>query len=326
MAAYWKLPCEDFLKVALDYADVAHYVEEWDSVEYAKAILYGQVAIIALGCVYDEFYCGIRLPFNDRLNPNDRGTVILLLYAVRKPLVGDESGCELMFPPRYHDKGYITSNTDIVNSVQSWFKWGFPKIMLPVCMCEDIDSEHYDLLDEVAIIVTRSQGFTPPTSRFVQQVVQRSTCLEVIVLDSWFTCNDEQTALNEFLKFLSTQDNFLSRFRLLMIIDFEEYTIFQENLGPLISAYFSAHTTHLQKIKITNAKIKSYDGDVAPAIDQCYVQFKSIELKGCYYASKQRFSHKAITEWLGEDIRMLNVDKEVDSLTFKVKRHATSGI
>ena len=73
MAAYWKLPCEDFMKVALDYADVACYVEEWDSVEYA---------IIALGCVYDEFYCGIHLPFNDRLNPNDRGTVILLLYAI----------------------------------------------------------------------------------------------------------------------------------------------------------------------------------------------------------------------------------------------------
>ena len=30
--------------------------------------------------------------------------------------------------------------------------------MLPVCMREDIDSEHYDLLGEVAIIVTRSQG------------------------------------------------------------------------------------------------------------------------------------------------------------------------
>ena len=108
-----------------------------------------------------------------------------------------------------------------------------------------------------------------------------------------------------------------------MIIDFKEYTIFQKNLGPLISAYFSAPTTHSQKIKITNAKIKSYDGDVAPAIDQCYVQFKSIELKGCYYASRQKFSHKAITEWLGEDISMLSMHKEVDSLTFKVKRHAS---
>ena len=36
MAAYWKLPCEDFLKIALDYADVACYVEKWDSVDYAN--------------------------------------------------------------------------------------------------------------------------------------------------------------------------------------------------------------------------------------------------------------------------------------------------
>ena len=89
-------------------------------------------------------------------------------------------------------------------------------------------------------------------------------------------------------------------------------------------AYFSAPTTHLQKIEITGAKIKCYDTDVTPVIDHRYVQFKTIELKGCYYASKQKFSHKAITEWLGEDIRMLNVDKEkkVDSLTFKVKEQA----
>ena len=324
MASYWKLPCKDFRKVLLNYADVAHYVEEsWDSAKYAKAILYGQVAITAFGNLYDIFinvtsYCVICLPFNGILNPNDRSVVIPLLYAVRKPSVGKESGCSLAFPPRYRDTGSKTSTEDIINSVQSWFKCGFPKIMLQVCLCEDIDSEYFDLLDEVALLATSIQGFKNPTMRFVKQIVQRSSCLEVIVLDSW--CEEEKEVLNEFLEFLSTQDSFLSRFRLLVISQDEEYTLFQNALGPLITAYMSAPTTHLQKISITGAMIKSYETDVTPVIDQRYVQFKTIELNGCRYDKTQKFSRKAITEWLGEDISMLNESKEKkDSLTFKVR-------
>jgi hypothetical protein len=201
--------------------------------------------------------------------------------------------------------------------------------MLQICICEDIDSEYSDLLDEVALLATSSQEFNNPTLRLMEHIVQRSSCLEVIVLDSWFEIEEEGAALNNFLKFLSTQDGFLSRFRLLVITEDKEYTctIFHKNLGPLITAYFSAPTTHPQKISITGAKIKSYDTDVAPVIDQHYVQFKTIELNGCYYVPRQKFSHKAITDWLGEDsddIIVLNKDKEktVDSLTFKVREKA----
>jgi hypothetical protein len=198
--------------------------------------------------------------------------------------------------------------------------------MLQICICEDIDSEYFDLLDEVALLATSSHGFNNPTLRLLEHIVQRSSCLEVIILDSWFEIKEEGAALNNFFKFLSTQDSFLSRFRLLVITQ-DEYTIFHKNLGPLITAYFSAPTTHPQKISITGAKIKSYDTDVAPVIDQHYVQFKTIELNGCYYVPRQKFSHKAITDWLGEDsddIIVLNKDKEktVDSLTFKVREKA----
>ena len=91
-----------------------------------------------------------------------------------------------------------------------------------------------------------------------------------------------------------------------------------------IEAYFSTPTTRQQKIKITSAKIKSYNTDITPAIDQRYVQFKTIEMKNCCYVSKRKFSHKAITEWLGEKISVLNVDneKEVDSVTFKIRKRA----
>ena len=329
MAAYWKLPCSDFMRVPLGYPNVARYVEEWDSVEYAKALLYGQIAITAFGCLYDPFldlvYCSICLPFNGRLDPNSRSVVIPFLYAVRKPVNRVGNGCDLVLPPRYRDKAsYMTSKEDIVKCVQSWFKSGFPKIMLQVCMCDDIDDEYVDLLEEVALIGTNFQGFQHPTMRLVEQAVLRSSCLEVIVLDSWVECENEPV-LNDFLKFLSTQDNFLSRFRLLVITQDEDctYTIFQENLGPLIAAYFSAPTTHQQKIKITSAKIKSYNADITPAIDQRYVQFKTIEMKNCCYVSKRKFSQKAITEWLGEEISVLNVDeKEVDSLTFKIRERA----
>ena len=131
-------------------------------------------------------------------------------------------------------------------------------------------------------------------------------------MDSWSKSElaIEQAALNRFLKFLSTQDGFLSRFWLLVITQKRAYyTIFQENLGPLITAYFSAPTTRPQKIEITGAKIKS---DIAPLIDQRYVQFKTIALKGCYYYRK--FSPRAVTE----------SDNFFDSLTFKVREKATN--
>ena len=43
------------MKVVQNHADVARYVEEWDSTKYAKAILYGQVAVTIMGCLYDPF-------------------------------------------------------------------------------------------------------------------------------------------------------------------------------------------------------------------------------------------------------------------------------
>ena len=114
-------------------------------------------------------------------------------------------------------------------------------------------------LHMVAYLGVYDAGFRYPTLRFLEQVVQRSSCLEVIVLDSWVDAeNDEQTSLNNFFVFLSTQVSFLSHFRLFMMINLNHYSILKESLNKLITAYFSAPTTHLQKIRITDAKIKSY--------------------------------------------------------------------
>ena len=333
LAAYWKLPCgEEFQGIPAGDPDIGRYVEEWDSVEYEKVILYSKVAIAVIGCrdPFEEF--SFWLPFEDELEPyrqgimiplDDRGLVISPLYAVRKPTSYGE--CELSFPPRYHEMNNISTKRDIINAIIRCFKGKLPKLVGQICLHEEVDPEYYDLLNEVTYVGIYDVGLGYPTIRLVKQVVQRSTCLEVIVLDNWMDDDDEQTSLNRFFVFLSTQVSFLSRFRLFMITNLYQYSILQESLNKLITAYFSTPTTHLQKIRITDVKIKSYDGDVCPAIDQRYVQFKTIELEDCHFVSKQKSTRRAITQWLGQDISTLHVekkDKGTNFCIFKVKEQA----
>ena len=328
MAAYWKLPCEEFQGIAIGDPDIGRYMEEWDSVEYEKAILYSQVAIAVIGCRDPNDRFSFCLPFEDKLAPgdkgleiplDDRGLVISPLYAVRKPT---DCGCELAFPPRYHEMHYITSKRDIINAIIRCFKGKLPKLVGQVCLHEDIDPDYYDLLSEVAYVDIYDGGLGYPTLRFVKQIVQKSTCLEVIVLDNWM--DDDETSLNRFFVFLSTHVSFLSQFRLLMITNLFQYTILQESLNKLITAYFSAPTTHLQKIRIGDAKIKSYDDNNCPVIDQRYVQFKTIELEDCHFVSKQKSTPRAITQWLGQDISTLRVEKgnRTNFCVFKIKEQA----
>ena len=51
MAAYWKLPCEEFQGIDAGDPDIEHHVEKWDSLEYAKEMLYGQVVTAIIGCL-----------------------------------------------------------------------------------------------------------------------------------------------------------------------------------------------------------------------------------------------------------------------------------
>ena len=137
--------------------------------------------------------------------------------------------------------------------------------------------------------------------------------------------------INNFVTFLSTQVRFLSRFRMLKILtNMSEYTMLQENLNKLITAYFSAPATHLQKIMIADTEIKSYDGDVFPAIDHRYLQFKIIELEKYHFVSKLKSTCKAITQWLGLDISTLQRENSEDDRThvcaFKVKEQSTPAL
>ena len=67
LAAYWTLPCEGFQGIAAGDPDIGRSMEEWDSVEYEKTLLYSQVTIAVIGCrdPFDKFsFC---LPFEDEL-------------------------------------------------------------------------------------------------------------------------------------------------------------------------------------------------------------------------------------------------------------------
>ena len=329
MEAYWKLPCEDFHGIGGGDLDVERYVEKWDGVEYAKEILYGQVVTTIIGCLWDEF--GFHLPFDDELDPlmfDKDAIMIRFLYAVRKPSFhNNESRCELTFPRRYREKDGLTSNKDIVHAVVGCFKGKLPKIVAEIYLYEDIDDEYYDLLNEVVYLGVHGGVFNEPSLNFVEQIVQRSSCLEVIILESYFDEDEEPTSINEFVVFLSTQVSFLSTFQLFKVLtNLSMYTVLQNNLNKLVTAYFSAPTTHSQKILITDAEIKSYDDDHPPVIDQCYLQFKAIELDNCHFILKQKSTRRAITQWLGQDISTLDMEKrkgeDANFCSFKLKECA----
>ena len=332
MAAYWKLPCEEFHRTSPEDADIARYVEEWDSAEYAKAILYGQVVTALMGCLYDDFF--FHLPFDDKLNPRKKGAMILFLYSVRKPIVGDNSGCEHTFPPRYCKKRNLTVKMDVINAVLGCFKEKLPKILAEVHLYEDIDDEYYDLLDKVVYLGIRGGVF--PSSNFVEQIVKRSVSLEVVILEGYrnrepmsrphlwalkeSSCLDDATSVNKLITFFSTQASFLSHFRILKILTTNHFgykcTSLQENLNKFKMAYFSAPTTHLQKIVIavSDTVLKS-NNSVCPVIDQRYLEFKIFELEHCHFALKQKSTHRAIVQkWapglLGRKRRHLEEDNK----------------
>ena len=345
MAAYWKLPCKQFRDFKDRDPDVGHYFEKWDDIEYAREILYGQVITAVIGYMPSRSF--FYLPFDELgLTKLGRKTnMILFLYAVRKPafrFIG--SGCKLLFPHRYQGKDGLTSKKDIVDAVIGCFKGELPIIVPEMYLYEYLDDEYYDLFNKVMYLgvhgIFGKGVFERPSLYFLKQVIQRSTWLEVVILEPpkyWDAEN--KSSINTFVTFLSTQVRFLSNFQLLKILDpyriqtrdyllpFAGYSVLQKNLNKLVTAYFSAPTTHLQKILITDAEIKSYDDDCPPVIiDQRYLQFKVIELDNCRFVSRQKSTHRAITQWLGQDISTLRVEMEEGGGTkfcsFKIKEQA----
>ena len=158
-----------------------------------------------------------------------------------------------MFPHRYCEKNSLTSKEDIIDAVIACFKGELPKIVATY-VYEDIDSEDYDLLNKVVYLDV--QGiFERRSSNFVKRVIQRPTHLEVVVLEPLRYL--EPPSFIRQIYHLSVNSN---NFQLLEVLTNPSgHIVSQKNLNKLITAYFSAPTTHSQKILITNTEIKSYD-------------------------------------------------------------------
>jgi hypothetical protein len=74
-----------------------------------------------------------------------------------------------------------------------------------------------------------------------------------------------------------------------------------------MTTYFTAPTDHMQKLQISQAKIKCRDiaFECSPSIDKRYLAFKTIELDSCQFISKYKATPQAISHWLGQGISEL---------------------
>lgn len=141
MVFYWKSPWEGaFFGVTNlwpDY-DLLHYVEEWDSTEYAREMLYGLLTTCAIGNLCKEFVS--LLP---HCRHQESVSAISLLYTVREPHQ-DLQDPYLKFPPRYLHKSSKKEEDLVVPEVMKCFsKEGvLPKIFPQIEVYNNVEYDH----------------------------------------------------------------------------------------------------------------------------------------------------------------------------------------
>lgn len=322
MAEYWKHPYGDFTGTqenSHDF-DVAHYFEQWDEVDYSKAILYGQVATAVIGCLREDF--AFNLPFGDDLIDD----VITLLYSVRRPILdGDGAcGCETIFPHRYHDylERHHFSKQEIIAAVIRCFKGELPKILADIQLCDGVKFDNGALLSSVTYIGIHGTPFEGDGLDFIKAVISRSSQLEVLILEGVF-CRGE-VSIDNFCSHLTSCLPSLPNFRLLKLLCSEQsYVVSRDIFDKLITIYYSTPTDHFQKLRFIDTKIKASNmNNSCPLVDQWYGDFKIIELENCTFISRLKATCKTIPQWLGQDICALHTDKEKANAycKFKVKK------
>ena len=328
MAEYWKHPYGDFTRTQEDPYDfdVACYFEQWDEVDYSKAILYGQVATAVIGCLREDF--AFNLPFGDDIvGEND---IITLLYTVRRPIVAGDCvcgdcvcGCETVFPPRYHrylEQGQFTKQ-QIIAAVTRCFRGELPKILADVQLYDGVELDNGAFLSNVTYIGIHGTPFEGDGLDFIKAVISGSSHLEVLILEGVF-CQGE-VSIDNFCSHLISCLPFLPNFRLLKLLSCEQtYVVSRNVFDKLVTIYYSTTTDHLQKLRFIDTKITAEDmNNSNPLIDQRYLDFKVIELKDCMFISNLKTTRKMIHQWLGQDICALHTDEEnAACCIFKVKK------
>ena len=355
MAAYWKLPCENF-GTALAFpkdSDIERYVNErWPSeVEYAKARLYGQVATCEIGWLPDDHE--FVLPENGYVCDDS----ISLLYGARA-LHGD-AWKRLTFPPRYQQMkkllwpslGFGRTEKhaqDLVDAIVNGFNGEHPKMLPEIQLLKDSEVHHgcrlsnadLSLLREVEYVGIQCRPFDESSVKWTVKLISKATSLQVLFLQG---CNVPYNSLdlNYFCEQLATCQTFWSTFQMLKIVPGipetdelrahgvdtpEEYTVSQHCLDQLIMAYYSAPTDHSQLLQLSYTNIESQDTDDNPTVDLSYQQFKNIRLSDCSFDSNKA-TPALISKWLGQQqiIKILEEEEETSSLLFQIDRKNSCG-
>ena len=316
MAAYWKSSWENTYFGAVNVwpdFDLLQYIKEWGDTEYARAMLYGILTTCAIGNLNDDWFeffvpqCGESGKYIPAIS---------LLYAVRKPH-HDLRDPYLKFPPRYsHNSSKDEEGLTVPEVMKCFSKEGeLPKIFSEIEVYDDVEHDYAAIaplyLQNAVYIGVKGHVFTQQGLDFLKTVLKEATQLEVLMIDSWGMEGIWETEFfDEFIAYICSFPKFFSNFRLFKLFSSMSglgFSVSRENFNNLMTMYFTAPTYHMQKLQITQAKIKCSDiaFECSPEIDQRYLAFKAIELDNCQFISKYKATPSAISHWLGQGISEL---------------------
>lgn len=345
MEAFWKYSWRDErvdVAGSSSDSDVKGYFQTWNEAKYARAVLYGLAATMAIGKLRDGDFA-FHSPLYGRSTTGYRENVgmpiFTFLYAVRKPYhiqhVHQYTHCYLIFPPRYlhksnKDNDDLTEN-EVVNCFSSSgeFPRIFPEIGISARpgLLVAIDPGLVYLFRNARYLAFEGYPLDKLAIEFLQAVLNEAVNLEVLILDQWgYEYEWEEEMFDGFCPLLSYSHTFLSNFRLFKIFssDSKGFAVSQKNFNQLITAYFAAPTEHEQKLQITHTMIKcsNVPFDCRPKIDQRYLAFKTVELVDCQFVCEYKATPQTVSRWLGQDINELpqsNSSHLAASCYFKVK-------
>lgn len=317
MEAYWRLPME------LNEVDDNDIFGE--TIKFAKAALYGQVASVILDCLRPK---GFWYPFpsgNEFIHTED---MIEFLYAVKSfPSTAHEfapnKGAQFDIPSRYQDKANLFLTEDLIEAAVSCFGGELPTILMGVAVVNHFSLEYTYFLRKLRFLsVAGMEGCRSDVSsmEFVQAVVKVATDLEVLNLyGDEFLEHEERVSLDNCCTNLASHPIFWSKFRLFQIFASSAgYIVSQNRFDELVSAFLSAPADHPQKVRFTDTKIVAYDLHPSPKFNQSYVHLKTIELVNCVFVSKIHAGPDTISRWLGQSIKVLE-STETKACSFQIK-------
>ena len=236
MAAYWKLPCENFdpgVAFPKD-SDIEQYIREhWPSeTEYAKARLYGRIATYQMGGLPGNDLSKLFLPYKGYVDLFN-GTVVFL-YGIRE--LHSNRRNRLAIPPGYHRVNNLElpslESEELDEEILDLFMYCFngerPR-MLPVFQLYHDEVVHSGMkmndaelcfLSEIEYAIMQCQPFLDSRSvDFTIALVNKATNLQVLILQGLNVPDECGTLdLDYFCEQLANCRPFWSKFRLLKIV------------------------------------------------------------------------------------------------------------